>query len=74
MSRAHAAKAMTSRDVAALLEVEVEVDEGAGVAPLTPEKARRRAEKQQRLQQRIRAEDERHASKERDLLSQIHGT
>lgn len=50
------------------------MDEGAGVAPLTPEKARKRAEKQQRLQQRLRAENERHASKERDLRSQIHGT
>ena len=50
-----------------------EMDEGAGVAPLTPEQSRKRAEKQQRLQQRLRAENERHASKERDLRSQIHG-
>ena len=67
---------MRLHDVLAPVEADPElvVGEGSGQAPLTPEKARRRAEKQQRLQQRLRAEDERHAAKERDLRSQIHST
>lgn len=39
------------------------MDEGAGVAPLTPEQSRRRAARQQRVQRRIDAEHDRHNAK-----------
>ena len=50
------------------------VDEGAGVAPLTPEQSRKRAEKRQRVQRRIDAEHDRHNDKLRSLRADMSKT
>ena len=57
-------------ELAAAIEVS-EDDTIEPVKPLTPEQSRRRSERQNATQQKMRDEDARHATKLRDLRSKI---
>jgi len=48
-----------------------EVGTIAPVKPLTPEQSRKRAAKQAKVQQQVKDEDRRHATKERDLKARM---